>query len=40
MIYIEGKSQNEVSEELDMPLGTVKSRVRLALNKLRTLIAE
>lgn len=39
-IYLEGKSQNEVATELDMPLGTVKSRVRLALNKLRTLIAE
>jgi DNA-directed RNA polymerase specialized sigma24 family protein len=32
---MEGKSHSEVSEELDLPLGTVKSRVRLAMKKLQ-----
>ncbi len=32
---MEGKSHSEVAEELDLPLGTVKSRVRLALQKLQ-----
>lgn len=34
-VYMEGKSHSEVAEELDLPLGTVKSRVRLALKKLQ-----
>lgn len=38
-IYIEGKSQQEVSDSLGIPLGTVKSRTRLALKKLKELIA-
>ena len=38
-VYMEGKSHSEVAEELDLPLGTVKSRVRLAMKKLQ-LIAE
>ena len=33
-VYLEDKSHSEIAEELQMPLGTVKSRVRLALNKL------
>ena len=33
-VYVEGKSHSEVAGELDIPLGTVKSRVRLALQKL------
>jgi RNA polymerase sigma factor (sigma-70 family) len=33
-VYMEGKSHSEVAEELGLPLGTVKSRVRLALKKL------
>lgn len=37
-IYIQGKSQQEVSDELDIPLGTVKSRTRLALQKLKEMI--
>jgi RNA polymerase sigma factor (sigma-70 family) len=34
-VYMEGKSHAEVAGELDIPLGTVKSRVRLALQKLQ-----
>jgi RNA polymerase sigma-70 factor (ECF subfamily) len=34
-VYIEGKSHSEVAGELELPLGTVKSRVRLALQKLQ-----
>lgn len=39
-IYVEGKSQQEVSDSLGIPLGTVKSRTRLALRKLKELIVE
>lgn len=38
-IYVEGKSQQEVSDALGVPLGTIKSRTRLALIKLKELIA-
>jgi len=34
-VYMEGKSHSEVANELDLPLGTVKSRVRLAIQKLQ-----
>lgn len=34
-VYMEGKSHSEVAGELDLPLGTVKSRVRLAVQKLK-----
>ncbi len=34
-VYMEGKSHSEVAEELGLPLGTVKSRVRLAMQKLQ-----
>lgn len=34
-VYLEDKSHSEIAEELELPLGTVKSRVRLALSKLR-----
>jgi RNA polymerase sigma-70 factor, ECF subfamily len=37
-VYLEDKSHTEVAEELHLPLGTVKSRVRLALNKLKLLM--
>lgn len=38
-VYLEGKSHQQASEELQLPLGTVKSRVRLALKKLEVLVA-
>ena len=36
-VYLEGKTQQEAALELNLPLGTVKSRVRLALQKLEIL---
>ncbi|HND13917.1 MAG TPA: sigma-70 family RNA polymerase sigma factor, partial [Pseudomonadales bacterium] len=37
-VYMEGKSHTEVAAELGLPLGTVKSRVRLALSKLKLML--
>jgi len=37
-VYLEDKSHAEVAVELNLPLGTVKSRVRLALNKLKLVV--
>jgi RNA polymerase sigma factor (sigma-70 family) len=36
--FVESLSHNEIAEALGLPLGTVKSRIRLALNKLQILI--
>jgi RNA polymerase sigma-70 factor (ECF subfamily) len=33
--FFEGKAHRAIADELELPLGTVKSRVRLALSKLR-----
>lgn len=33
--FVEGKSHGEIAELLGLPLGTVKSRVRLAMSRLR-----
>jgi RNA polymerase sigma factor (sigma-70 family) len=35
LIYFEGYTQSEVSEELNIPIGTVKTRIRLAILTLR-----
>lgn len=39
-VYMEQKSHQMVSDELNIPLGTVKSRVRLALNKLKVILQD
>ena len=39
-VYMEGKSHSEVAEELGLPLGTVKSRVRLAMQKLQVIVEQ
>ncbi|MGM0951717.1 MAG: sigma-70 family RNA polymerase sigma factor [Pseudomonadota bacterium] len=39
-VYMEHKSHQMVADELGIPLGTVKSRVRLALNKLRVILQD
>lgn len=35
LMYFEGKTQKEIAASLNIPLGTVKSRVKLAMTKLR-----
>lgn len=37
-LYLKGYTQSELAEEFDMPLGTVKTRVRLAMSQLRILL--
>ncbi len=39
-VYLEHKSHQAVSEEMGIPLGTVKSRVRLALSKLKVILQD
>ncbi|WP_421580645.1 sigma-70 family RNA polymerase sigma factor [Shinella sp. M31] len=38
--YFSEKSQTEIADELGIPLGTVKSRTRLAMNRLRGLLED
>ncbi len=40
LAYFEDKSHGVIAEELDLPLGTVKSRMRLAMRKLRRMMKE
>ena len=40
LIYFNGYTQREVAEYLELPIGTVKSRVRIALRELRTALTE
>jgi RNA polymerase sigma-70 factor (ECF subfamily) len=40
LAFFQEKSHGQIAEELGLPLGTVKSRVRLALKKLRSEIGE
>ncbi len=39
-VYFEGKTHSEIAAELDLPLGTIKSRLRLAMKKLDTIAKE
>jgi RNA polymerase sigma-70 factor (ECF subfamily) len=38
IFYFEEKPHSAIAEELGLPLGTVKSRLRLALTKMRALM--
>ena len=38
LAYFEGYSQSEMAKKLDQPLGTIKTRVRLAMQKLRIIL--
>lgn len=40
LAFFEEKSQSEIAAQLQIPLGTVKSRLRLALGRLRKLLGE
>jgi RNA polymerase sigma-70 factor (ECF subfamily) len=40
LAYIKGYSQRQIAELLQQPLGTVKTRVRLAMQKLREMLSE
>lgn len=40
MLYLAGRTQAEIAGDLNVPLGTVKGRTRLALTKLRTQLRE
>ena len=39
-MYFDGASQREIAQEMDVPVGTIKSRVRLAMKRLREALAE
>jgi RNA polymerase sigma-70 factor (ECF subfamily) len=36
--YLKGYTQAEIAEEFNLPLGTVKTRMRLAMKELRNLL--
>lgn len=40
LAYFEDKTHGAIAEELNLPLGTVKSRIRLAMGKLRTTLKD
>lgn len=40
ILYFKGYTQEEASKELNLPLGTLKTRARTAINNLRTLLKD
>ena len=40
LAYFEGYTQREIATKLDQPLGTIKTRMRLGMQKLKTLLQE
>ena len=40
LAYFEGYSQSEMAREAGQPLGTIKTRVRLAMQKLRSALEQ
>ncbi|MEO9483146.1 MAG: sigma-70 family RNA polymerase sigma factor [Ekhidna sp.] len=38
MVYFKGYTQSEISEEFDIPLGTVKTRLRMGLKNMRNVL--
>lgn len=40
LAYFKGYTHRQIAEILDQPLGTVKTRIRLAMNKLRKILLE
>ena len=40
LAYFKGLTQAEISEALGQPLGTIKTRIRLAMQKLRKLLEQ
>jgi RNA polymerase sigma-70 factor, ECF subfamily len=39
LAFYEGLSHREIAEKLDLPLGTVKSRIRLAFARMKSRLA-
>jgi len=40
LVYFQGYTHSEIAKEFDIPLGTVKSRLRLAMNELRKKLSD
>ena len=40
LLYLQGYTQREATEELGIPLGTVKSRVKIGIRELRVLLKD